>query len=119
MPVVIGQSTSPHLYLPLPSLGEKRDHERDPCGIHVGHPVEVQNYRRRSQSLRFLPRTAEFRVRSREEVYVTQVYAGMLRRTADPQGYASWRAVLEAGGSGISLIQGFLDSPEYRRRFLP
>ena len=63
--------------------------------------------------------SAEFRVRSREEVYVTQVYAGMLRRTADPQGYASWRAVLEAGGSGISLIQGFLDSPEYRRRFLP
>lgn len=61
----------------------------------------------------------EYRDRSFADIYVTLMYVGMLRRSPDPSGFAFWRSAVGGGGSGLPLIQGFLDSPEYRDRFLP
>ena len=53
------------------------------------------------------------------EVFITMMYVGMLRRAPDPVGFAYWLTQLDGGTSGIDLTQGFLDAPEYRARFLP
>jgi hypothetical protein len=53
------------------------------------------------------------------EVYVTQIYIGMLRRSPDQGGFTFWVGLLDSGSSGIALIAGFLASAEYHSRFLP
>jgi hypothetical protein len=53
------------------------------------------------------------------EVFVVQIYIGMLRRSPDQGGFNFWVGLLDGGTSGLSLIQGFLDAAEYRARFLP
>ena len=60
----------------------------------------------------------EFRSLSNNEVYVTMIYAGMLRREPDSGGFAFWLDYMDSGNSGVALINGFLASPEYRNRFL-
>ncbi len=52
-------------------------------------------------------------------VYVTMMFVGMLRRSPDSGGYNYWVSYMAGGGSGLTLIQGFLGSTEYRARFLP
>ena len=52
-------------------------------------------------------------------VYVTMIYVGMLRRAPDEGGFNFWVGYLNAGNSGLALINGFLAAPEYRTRFLP
>ena len=52
-------------------------------------------------------------------VYVTMMFVGMLRRSPDSGGYSYWVNFMAGGGSGLTLIQGFLGSAEYRARFLP
>jgi hypothetical protein len=44
-------------------------------------------------------------------------YVGMLRRSPDPGGFNFWVGRLDAGRSVQELINGFLGSTEYRRRF--
>lgn len=63
--------------------------------------------------------SAEYRAVIGSEVYVTMMYSGMLRREPDAAGFGYWVGVLDRGGSGQSLIGGFLDAQEYRNRFLP
>ncbi len=63
--------------------------------------------------------SAEYRALIGSEVYVTMMYAGMLRREPDVAGFNYWVGVLDRGGSGQGLIGGFLGAPEYRNRFLP
>ena len=53
------------------------------------------------------------------DVYVTMMFVGMLRRSPDANGYSYWVNFMAGGGSGLTLIQGFLGSTEYRSRFLP
>ena len=43
----------------------------------------------------------------------------MLRRVPEQTGFDFWVTHLDAGGSGLALIQGFLNSTEYHNRFLP
>ena len=62
--------------------------------------------------------SAEYRALIDSEVFVTMMYAGMLRRAPDQAGFDFWVAQRDAGG-GDALIAGFLQSPEYRARFLP
>jgi hypothetical protein len=52
-------------------------------------------------------------------VYVTMMYMGMMRRAPDPNGFNYWAGYLDQGNSGLALINGFLASAEYRKRFLP
>jgi hypothetical protein len=52
-------------------------------------------------------------------VYVTMMYVGMLRRSPDQAGFDFWKGYLNAGNSGLALIDGFLAATEYRKRFLP
>ena len=62
---------------------------------------------------------AEYRALIANEVYVTMVYAGMLRREPDSGGFAYWVGYMDAGNAGLALIGQFLGAPEYRGRFLP
>jgi hypothetical protein len=61
----------------------------------------------------------EFRNNSGNSVEVIMMYEGMLRRAGEPAGYADWVNYLNAGNTSIPLISGFLNSIEYRNRFLP
>ena len=61
----------------------------------------------------------EYRTLIGNEVYVTMMYAGMLRRSPDASGFAHWTSYMDSGNPGLALINGFLAAPEYRKRFLP
>jgi hypothetical protein len=61
----------------------------------------------------------EYRLTSYNRVLVTMIYYGMLRRVPEPAGFQHWVAQLDGGASGLDLVDGFLEAPEYRGRFLP
>jgi uncharacterized protein DUF4214 len=61
----------------------------------------------------------EYRQTSYNRVFVTMTYYGMLRRMPDPGGFTYWVGQLDGGASALDLINGFLGSIEYHRRFLP
>jgi Subtilase family/Domain of unknown function (DUF4214)/Bacterial TSP3 repeat len=61
----------------------------------------------------------EFTNKSANRVFVISAYEGMLRREAEPAGYAFWVTYMNNGNSGVALINEFLSAPEYRERFLP
>jgi hypothetical protein len=61
----------------------------------------------------------EFRNKTANSVEVIMMYEGMLRRAAEPAGLTAWLNYLNAGNTSIPLISGFLNSAEYRTRFLP
>lgn len=73
----------------------------------------------RGQVMLGFSESPEFKTKSHNEVYVTMMYVGMLRRSPDQGGFDNWVASLDSGGSGLQIIQGFLDSLEYHNRFLP
>ena len=77
------------------------------------------NQRTRGQLVGVFSESPEFRALSRPRVYVTMAFAGMLRRAPDAAGFDFWVDYMEAGNSGVALIDGFLAAPEYRARFLP
>ncbi len=60
----------------------------------------------------------EFQTRTANDVRVIMTYEGMLRRAAEPEGFAGWVRYLEAGNDSLALTRGFLYSQEYRNRFL-
>ena len=43
----------------------------------------------------------------------------MLQRSPDADGFAYWVDQMDRGVSNAALIDGFIDSLEYRNRFLP
>jgi hypothetical protein len=73
----------------------------------------------RGQLMLAFSESPEFRSLTANEVLVTMLYAGMLRRAPEAAGFAHWVSYLDAGNSREALIQTFLESPEYRNRFLP
>ena len=56
---------------------------------------------------------------SSNEIYVTMMYIGFLRRSPDAASFATWLAFLDGNGSRDFMTQAFLDAAEYRSRFLP
>ena len=60
----------------------------------------------------------EYRKVINSEVYVTMMYAGMLRRSPDASGFTYWTGYMDAGNAGLALVNAFLTAPEYRARFL-
>ncbi len=75
--------------------------------------------RTRGQVMLNFSESEEYRGVIASEVYVTMMYAGMLRREAEAAGFAFWVGYLDQGNSGLALIDGFLGAQEYRNRFLP
>ena len=63
-------------------------------------------------------KSPEYIQRSYNWVFVTLIYYGMLRRVPDATGFQYWVAQLSSGASPLDLINSFLDTAEYRARFL-
>jgi hypothetical protein len=61
----------------------------------------------------------EFKALSYNRVAATMAYVGLLRRSPESGGFASWLSGLNAGGSVTDMLGGFINSQEYRNRFLP
>jgi Metallo-peptidase family M12B Reprolysin-like/Domain of unknown function (DUF4214) len=57
--------------------------------------------------------------RTKNNVMVIMMYEGMLRRNAEPAGYIGWMNYLTQGNNSLELTRGFMNSLEYRLRFLP
>jgi len=82
--------------------------------------AELDSGRRtRGQVMAGFSESAEYSLLTAAEVHVTMAYAGMLQRAPDPGGFSFWVQHLEQGNGGAALIAGFLNSSEYRSRFLP
>jgi Domain of unknown function (DUF4214)/Divergent InlB B-repeat domain/Bacterial TSP3 repeat len=74
----------------------------------------------RGQVLVGFSESTEFQASSANEVFVTMMYTGMLRRTPDPGGFSGWVSGLDAATyTRTQVINGFFLSTEYRKRFLP
>lgn len=73
----------------------------------------------RAQVLRGLVDSAEVQLKYYNEAFVIMQYFGYLRRTADGA-YVNWINVMnQTGGDYRVLINGFMNSSEYRKRFGP
>lgn len=53
------------------------------------------------------------------EVFVTGLYAGLLRRAPEPAGFSYYVTAIDRGADEIAVLAGFIASAEYRARFLP
>jgi glucose/arabinose dehydrogenase len=73
----------------------------------------------RGQVMLGFSESPEFKQKSYNKVYVTTIYVEMLRRAPDQKSFDDWVAALDAGASGLQIIQAFLGAPEYHNRFLP
>jgi hypothetical protein len=51
---------------------------------------------------------------SQNRVDISLLYFDMLQRDADAGGFSNWVEVLNSGASLTAVIDGFLNSPEYR-----
>jgi hypothetical protein len=74
--------------------------------------------RSRGQVMLEFSESAEYQANSRNEVFVTMMYIGMLRRSPEEGGFNFWVNYLDSGNSGLALINGFLYSQEYANHFL-
>ena len=74
--------------------------------------------RTRAQVLREIAESTEVYSKYYNHAFVVMQYFGYLRRQPDAL-YLNWIAHLEATGDYRSMINGFLNSPEYRTRFGP
>jgi Domain of unknown function (DUF4214)/Beta-propeller repeat len=92
---------------------------RDPDTPGLLHWVNLLNSgATRGEIMLGFSESAEFQLQSANGVRVIMTYEGMLRRAAEPEGYAHWVRYLEAGNDSLALTKGFLFSQEYRNRFL-
>jgi hypothetical protein len=91
----------------------------DTAGYNHWLNLLTTNQMTRGQVMLGFSESQEFRNSSYNEVAVTMAYVGLLRRSPDPVGYLSWLSGLDGGSSVTALLAGFIDSQEYRNRFLP
>ncbi len=74
----------------------------------------------RGQVLLGFAESAEYQSAMANEVFVTMMYTGMLRRTPETAGFNGWVGFLDAATyTREQVINGFFLSAEYRARFLP
>ena len=73
----------------------------------------------RGQLMLGFSESPEYGQTSYNRVFVTMIYYGMLGRVPEQGGFDYWVAQLNAGASGLDLVNGFLSAPEYRAGFLP
>jgi hypothetical protein len=55
----------------------------------------------------------------RSKILVIETYVGMLQRRPDQSGFDYWVGRINSGATTQTMITGFLNSAEYRSRFLP
>jgi hypothetical protein len=91
----------------------------DPAGL-AGWVSLLDGGYTRGQVLLGFSDSAEYQAAMANEVFVTMMYAGMLRRTPEPAGFAGWVQFLDdATYTREQVINGFFLSTEYHDRFLP
>lgn len=93
-----------------------RDPDADGLAYWIG---QMAGGMTRGQVMVQFSESAEYRALIKNEVNVTMLYSGMLRRAPDEGGFNSWVNALESGTSVQELINLFLISGEYHARFLP
>ena len=72
----------------------------------------------RAQVLREVVESAEVRSKMYNDAFVLMEYFGYLRRDAEASGLAAWLAYLNAHpGDYRTMVRGFINSVEYRKRF--
>ena len=72
----------------------------------------------RAQVLRDVVESSEVRTRMFNDAFVLMEYFGYLRRDAEPAGFNAWLAYLNAHpGDYRTMVRGFINSVEYRKRF--
>jgi hypothetical protein len=91
----------------------------DAAGL-AGWVSLLQSGYTRGQVMLGFSESVEYKAKKFNEVYVTMMYVGMLRRSPEPAGYSGWLAYLNTpGNTPQSMINGFYLSTEYHNRFLP
>ena len=92
---------------------------RDPDagGLSYWTGVLDRSEQTRGQVMIGFSESIEYQTLMTSKIYVTMTYIGLLRRSPDQGGFDYWTGVMDAGGSGLSLIEGFLSSAEYAARF--
>lgn len=78
---------------------------------------QMQQGKNRGEVMTGFSESAEFRQTSYNQIQVTMMYAGMLRREPEESGFNYWVDQLNNGKSPTELVASFLSSPEYRNRF--
>ncbi|MBX3674354.1 MAG: DUF4214 domain-containing protein [Burkholderiales bacterium] len=91
----------------------------DATGLSFWTAQLATNAMTRGQLITTFSESAEYRAAIENEVFVTMIYLGMLRRAPDPAGFAFWVGYMDGGNSRLALIESTLAAPEYRLRFLP
>jgi uncharacterized delta-60 repeat protein len=74
----------------------------------------------RAQVLRAVVQSDEVGAAESNRAFVAMQYYGYLRRAPEPGGYQAWLDTINADPSNIrDMVNGFMNSAEYRRRFGP
>jgi hypothetical protein len=91
----------------------------DTAGLN-GWVSLLQSGYTRGQVMIGFSESVEYKAKKFNEVYVTMMYVGMLRRSPELGGYNGWLAYLNTpGNTPLTMINGFFLSTEYHNRFLP
>jgi sugar lactone lactonase YvrE len=91
----------------------------DPAGLSGWVSLLNSGYTRGQVLLGFSD-SVEYQASQGNKVFVTMMYAGMLRRTPEPTGFNGWVAFLDTAAlTREQVINGFFASTEYHNRFLP
>ena len=73
----------------------------------------------RADVLRAIVESQEVNQKQFNFAFVATQYYGYLRRTPETVGYQAWLSVLQSGISFRTMVNGFMNSSEYRLRFGP
>ncbi len=74
-------------------------------------------YLSRAQVAQYILESGESIARNANDVLVQSLYLRMLRRTGENSGFWGWLNWLAAGATPLDIINGFLNSKEYKLRF--
>lgn len=91
---------------------------REPDAAGQAHWVgQLQRGLSRGALMLQFSESAEYQVFHQGSTEVVMTYVGLLRRAPEQTGFDHWLAQLQGGASIVELIESFLRSPEYNRRF--
>ena len=91
---------------------------REPDAAGQAHWVgQLQRGLSRGALMLQFSESAEYQAFHQGSTEVVMTYVGLLRRAPEQTGFDHWLAQLQGGASIVELIESFLRSPEYNRRF--
>jgi len=93
------------------------DRNPDAGGLSYWTGVLDRSEQTRGQVMIGFSESTEYIALMDSQIYVTMTYIGLLRRSPDQGGFTYWVGIMDGGGSGLNLIEGFLSSGEYAARF--